>query len=95
MNLLCRLGIHVEKFLSCDVAGGSKCTCGKKRTPPIIWPRYEEAQQNTKVDLQTVNQQLKQAIALLLRCQVCGDCFGNDALYRDIQVFVDEQQTCV
>lgn len=95
MNVLCRFGIHIEKFLTYDVAGGSKCSCGKKSTPPIVWPRCEEAQQNTKVDLQTVNQQLKQAIALLLRCQVCGDVFGNDLLYKEIQVFVDEQRACV
>ena len=53
MNLLCKLGIHVERFLSCNVAGGSRCPCGKKSTPPIIWPRCKEAQRDNKVDLQT------------------------------------------
>ena len=45
MDLLCRIGIHIEKFLTCNVAGGSRCSCGKKSTPPIIWPRREEARQ--------------------------------------------------
>jgi len=54
MNLLCKIGIHIERFLTCDVAGGSKCPCGKKHTPPIVWPRYEEIQQEIKVNLQTI-----------------------------------------
>lgn len=42
MKLLCMLGIHLKKFLTCDVAGGSKCSCGKKTTPPTIWPKKEK-----------------------------------------------------
>ena len=85
MNPLCRIGIHIEKFLTCNVAGGSRCSCGKKSTPPLVWPRCEGAQQNAMEDLQTVNQQLKRAIALLLRCQVCGDVFANDILYSEMR----------
>jgi uncharacterized protein YodC (DUF2158 family) len=38
MNLLCAIGLHLERFLSTDVAGGSSCPCGKKSTPAIVWP---------------------------------------------------------
>jgi len=38
-HLLCKLGIHTKYFLTCDVAGPSRCTCGKKNNPAITWPR--------------------------------------------------------
>ena len=41
-NLLCMLGIHIEKFLSNDVTDGSKCSCGKKCSPKIIWPNEQQ-----------------------------------------------------
>jgi len=55
MNLLCRIGIHIEKFMTCDVAGGSKCSCGKKSTPPIVWPRCEEAQMDRIEAIELLN----------------------------------------
>jgi hypothetical protein len=42
MSLLCKVGIHLEKFITTDVAGGSRCPCGKKSTPAIVWPMTEE-----------------------------------------------------
>lgn len=35
---LCRLNVHIEYFEGGDVAAGSSCPCGKKRSPPIRWP---------------------------------------------------------
>ena len=37
-KLLCKLGIHIPKLLTADVAGGAICSCGKKVIPPIVWP---------------------------------------------------------
>ena len=37
MSILCKIGIHIESFLSSNIAGGSSCPCGKKSTPLIEW----------------------------------------------------------
>lgn len=37
-KILCFFGWHIEYFKTWNMTKGSICFCGKKETPPIIWP---------------------------------------------------------
>jgi len=35
---LCKIGIHIEYFDGGNVAGPSRCPCGKRSNPGVVWP---------------------------------------------------------
>lgn len=63
MNFLCRIGIHIQKYLTADVAGSASCSCGKKKTSPVSWPPIFQKFPSTVPDVPLVSGALQPAKA--------------------------------
>jgi hypothetical protein len=80
ISLLCKLGIHREKFITTDVAGGSKCSCGKKSTTPVVWPITN--QQEKALDFVKRFYALSKCRCALTSVRDCWHCQAEDILTK-------------